>query len=89
MGRNKTKKSIIIQTVIVFTLCVILLILITAQFVKIWELRSSQNDINNKIAQIQQENQNYSDELDYYNSNDYIEDQAHANNRYDSNKAYY
>lgn len=89
MGKNKTKKSIIIQTVIVFSLCLILLVLISIQFVKIWELKSNQNDINNKIAQIQQENKNYSDELDYYNSNDYLEDQAHNENKYNTNKAYY
>ena len=85
MGKNKTKKSIIIQTVIVFSLCVILLVLLAVQFAKIWELRNSQNDINNKIPQITEENKKYSDELDYYNSSDYIEDQAHAKNRYYNN----
>ena len=82
MGKNKTKKSIIIQTAVVFGLCLILLILLSVQFAKIWELRSSQSEINNKIAQLTEENKKYSDELDYYNSSDYLEDQAHLQNKY-------
>ena len=89
MNSNKTKKSIIIQTVIVFSLCLILLILIVFQFVKIWDLRNSQNEMNNKISQLQQENAKYSDELDYYNSYDYLEDQAHRYNKHDGSKVYY
>lgn len=87
--KSKTKKSIIIQTVVVFSLCFILLIFITFQFVKIWDLKNTQYDISNKISQLQQENAQYSDELDYYNSYDYLEDQAHMQNKHDVNKTYY
>ena len=89
MGNKMTKKSLIIQTIIVFSLCLLLVVLIGFQFARIWDLRDRQAEIDEKISQIQQENATYSDELDYYLSDDYLEDVAHLYNKKDSSKIYY
>ena len=89
MERNsQTKKSIIVQTIIAFSLCVILLILLVFQFSNLWQLKLEQNALNEQIQALQNQNVKYSDQLDYYLSDDYLEDIAHKHNKYNPNKEY-
>lgn len=85
---SKIKKTIVVQTIIAFSLCVILFILLIFQFNNLWQLKSEEKALNEQIQALQSQNAKYSDQLDYYLSDYYLEDIAHKHHKYDPNKEY-
>lgn len=89
MENSKTKKAIVVQTVIAFVLCLILLVLIIFQFSSIIQLRQEQATLDRQLQDLVNNNSEYSDQLDYYLSDDYLEDIAHEHNKYKPGVDYY
>ncbi len=89
MENSKTKKAIVAQTVIAFVLCLILLVLIIFQFSSIIQLRQEQATLDRQLQDLVNNNSEYSDQLDYYLSDDYLEDIAHEHNKYKPGVDYY
>jgi len=86
---SKTKKSIIIQTIIAFSLCLILVVALIFQFTHLYELRTKQTELQQTLSQLQDQNAMYSDQLEYFQSPDYIEDIAREQNKGNPNVDYY
>ena len=86
---SKTKKSIIIQTIIAFSLCLILVVALIFQFTHLYELKIKQTELQQTLSQLQEQNAMYSDQLEYFQSPDYIEDIAREQNKGNPNVDYY
>lgn len=86
---NNTKKSIVIQTVISFCLILLLVVLICFQFSQIWKLRNDQKVLNSQLQSLKNEVVEYSDLMDYYSSDEYLEDLARAQDKHKPGISYY
>ncbi len=86
---SKTKKSIIIQTIIAFSLCLILVVALIFQFTHLYELKIKQTELQQTLSQLEEQNAMYSDQLEYFQSPDYIEDIAREQNKGNPNVDYY
>jgi cell division protein FtsL len=83
MRQDDAKRVMKIQVTILIIVSIILLIILAFQFSNSWKKRADAQNLENQINQIEQENKETQDLIDYYNSDDYLEDYAKKNGKTD------
>jgi cell division protein FtsB len=76
MEETKLKNRIKLISVICALVLFILLSLLVFEYIKFWQLKNKENQLNQRIEELSRLKENYTNEVDYKQSDAYIEEYA-------------